>query len=164
MFVFSNLVKLPHTIKSMNWIWLIFLRNSFIGDHSLFLLLKLTAVTFSNETSAYFSAKKQQNRRSTRSSSIPSTYPPKEEPENNSANVSLVTKQIKTKLNLGDYEVPSGIDNFDKENWDDVFQVSHYAMDIFNYLKEREVCYRFAYYHKSNAIFCFRHNFKLLII
>lgn len=34
---------------------------------------------------------------------------------------------------------PDGVDDFDKENWDDPFQVSHYAMDIFNYLKEREV-------------------------
>lgn len=28
--------------------------------------------------------------------------------------------------------------DFDKENWDDVYQVSNYAMDIFNYLKSRE--------------------------
>lgn len=45
---------------------------------------------------------------------------------------------METKLNLGNHDVPEGIDDFDKENWNDVFQVSHYAMDIFNYLKERE--------------------------
>lgn len=34
--------------------------------------------------------------------------------------------------------VPAGVADFDKENWDDPLQVSHYAMDIFNYLKSRE--------------------------
>lgn len=33
---------------------------------------------------------------------------------------------------------PVGVEDFDKANWDDPFQVSHYAMDIFNYLKARE--------------------------
>lgn len=35
-------------------------------------------------------------------------------------------------------EVPEGVIDFDRENWDDPMQASHYAMDIFNYLKERE--------------------------
>ncbi|XP_030369695.1 G2/mitotic-specific cyclin-B3 [Scaptodrosophila lebanonensis] len=34
--------------------------------------------------------------------------------------------------------VPAGVEDFDRQNWDDPFQVSHYAMDIFNYLKTRE--------------------------
>lgn len=34
--------------------------------------------------------------------------------------------------------MPKDVKDFDKENWDDPFQVSNYAMDIFNYLKERE--------------------------
>lgn len=34
--------------------------------------------------------------------------------------------------------VPDGITDFDLENIDDPSQVSDYAMDIFNYLKERE--------------------------
>lgn len=34
--------------------------------------------------------------------------------------------------------VPLGVIDFDRENWDDPIQVSDYAMDIFNYLKERE--------------------------
>ncbi|KAH8264292.1 hypothetical protein KR038_006101 [Drosophila bunnanda] len=34
--------------------------------------------------------------------------------------------------------VPAGVEDFDRKNWDDPFQVSHYAMDIFNYLKSRE--------------------------
>ncbi|XP_043594054.1 G2/mitotic-specific cyclin-B3 [Bombus pyrosoma] len=35
--------------------------------------------------------------------------------------------------------LPEGVQwDFDVENWLDPFQVSHYAMDIFNYLKERE--------------------------
>ena len=36
-------------------------------------------------------------------------------------------------------KLPEGVEwNFDQENWEDPYQVSHYAMDIFNYLKERE--------------------------
>ncbi|KAH8406648.1 hypothetical protein KR222_001553 [Zaprionus bogoriensis] len=34
--------------------------------------------------------------------------------------------------------VPEDVEDFDRKNWDDPFQVSHYAMDIFNYLKMRE--------------------------
>lgn len=34
--------------------------------------------------------------------------------------------------------VPANVVDFDRENWDDPFQASHYAMDIFNYLKSRE--------------------------
>lgn len=34
--------------------------------------------------------------------------------------------------------VPEGVIDFDRENWDDPVQVSEYAMEIFNYLKERE--------------------------
>lgn len=37
------------------------------------------------------------------------------------------------------HKAPSGVVDFDQENWNDPFQVSHYAMDIFNYLKSREV-------------------------
>ncbi|XP_063617348.1 G2/mitotic-specific cyclin-B3 [Cydia splendana] len=36
------------------------------------------------------------------------------------------------------HQAPVGVADFDKENWNDVFQVSQYAMDIFNYLKNRE--------------------------
>lgn len=35
-------------------------------------------------------------------------------------------------------KVPLGVIDFDRENWNDPYQVSHYAMDIFQYLKERE--------------------------
>lgn len=36
-------------------------------------------------------------------------------------------------------ELPEGVQwDFDAENWLDPFQVSHYAMNIFNYLKDRE--------------------------
>ncbi|XP_018321942.1 G2/mitotic-specific cyclin-B3 [Agrilus planipennis] len=53
--------------------------------------------------------------------------------------VSFVAQQLEKKLTLNSYcGSPEGIDDFDKENWNDPFQVSHYAMDIFNYLKERE--------------------------
>lgn len=55
-----------------------------------------------------------------------------------SSNVTLVAKQMELVLNLGDHQVPIGVNDFDKENWDDIFQISHYAMDIFNYMRERE--------------------------
>lgn len=55
------------------------------------------------------------------------------------SNLSMVAQQFEQQLNLESYEVPEGICDFDKENWDDIFQVSHYAMDIFSYLKSREV-------------------------
>ncbi|XP_030757496.1 G2/mitotic-specific cyclin-B3 [Sitophilus oryzae] len=53
-------------------------------------------------------------------------------------NLSFVADQLQLKLNLGSHEVPEGVVNYDKENWDDIYQVSHYAMDIFNYYKEKE--------------------------
>ncbi|XP_023166371.1 G2/mitotic-specific cyclin-B3 [Drosophila hydei] len=34
--------------------------------------------------------------------------------------------------------VPDDVEDFDRKNWDDPFQVSNYARDIFNYLKTRE--------------------------
>lgn len=38
--------------------------------------------------------------------------------------------------------VPDGVNDFDRENWDDPLQASHYAMDIFKYLKEREQMFK----------------------
>lgn len=110
-----------------------------------------TALEDINE-STYFSAKKTQhhNMRSSKSTSSDDTVSscsssPKSATRQDasmsscSSSLSLVTRQMEQKLNLGNHEVPKDVVNFDKENWDDVFQVSHYAMDIFNYLKEREV-------------------------
>ena len=45
-------------------------------------------------------------------------------------------------------EVPSGVDDFDKENLNDPYQVSLYAMDIFKYLKENEVSLSYVYFNK----------------
>ncbi|KAJ8726663.1 hypothetical protein PYW07_001361 [Mythimna separata] len=36
------------------------------------------------------------------------------------------------------HKPPADVPDFDQENWNDPFQVSNYAMDIFNYLKSRE--------------------------
>jgi G2/mitotic-specific cyclin-B3 len=38
--------------------------------------------------------------------------------------------------------LPNGVKDFDKENWNDPYQVSNYAMQIFEYLKSRESQYR----------------------
>lgn len=46
--------------------------------------------------------------------------------------------------------VPDGVIDFDRENWDDPLQASHYAMDIFNYLKEREQLFKIEpYMHRQ---------------
>lgn len=37
---------------------------------------------------------------------------------------------------------PFGVEDFDKENWNDPFQVSNYATHIFDYLKRREPVYK----------------------
>nr|XP_031849989.1 G2/mitotic-specific cyclin-B3 [Nomia melanderi]XP_031849990.1 G2/mitotic-specific cyclin-B3 [Nomia melanderi]XP_031849992.1 G2/mitotic-specific cyclin-B3 [Nomia melanderi]XP_031849993.1 G2/mitotic-specific cyclin-B3 [Nomia melanderi]XP_031849994.1 G2/mitotic-specific cyclin-B3 [Nomia melanderi] len=49
-------------------------------------------------------------------------------------------KSIAARLDAPPTEpLPEGVQwNFDAENWSDPFQVSHYAMDIFEYLKSRE--------------------------
>ncbi|GJQ66946.1 CycB3 [Trypoxylus dichotomus] len=57
------------------------------------------------------------------------------------SNITLVVDQMEKQLNLGSEKVPENVHDFDKENWDDIFQVSHYAMDIFNYLKSREATF-----------------------
>ncbi|XP_052860114.1 G2/mitotic-specific cyclin-B3 [Anopheles cruzii] len=36
---------------------------------------------------------------------------------------------------------PVGVEDFDLANWNDIYQVSHYAQDIFEYLRERERVY-----------------------
>lgn len=38
--------------------------------------------------------------------------------------------------------LPVGVEDFDKENWSDPFQVSNYAYDIFEYLQQREHQYK----------------------
>ncbi|XP_061386169.1 G2/mitotic-specific cyclin-B3 [Musca vetustissima] len=48
------------------------------------------------------------------------------------------TESITVAKETSVHQVPEGVEDFDKLNWNDPFQVSHYAMDIFNYLKERE--------------------------
>lgn len=50
---------------------------------------------------------------------------------------STATTVIDKTLDAGD-QLPDGVDDFDLENWHDPYQVSEYAMDIFNYLKDRE--------------------------
>jgi G2/mitotic-specific cyclin-B3 len=45
--------------------------------------------------------------------------------------------------------LPPGVEDFDKENWNDPFQVSHYAMNIFDYLKQREHDYKIKDYMKD---------------
>ncbi|XP_066261440.1 G2/mitotic-specific cyclin-B3 isoform X2 [Euwallacea similis] len=94
-----------------------------------------TALEESNNDSTYFSAKRPTTRalklRASSSSAI-------DDGAKSISNLSFVALQLQTKLNLGNHEVPEGVIDYDKENWDDIYQVSHYAMDIFNYYKEKE--------------------------
>ncbi|XP_008194308.1 G2/mitotic-specific cyclin-B3 isoform X2 [Tribolium castaneum] len=80
------------------------------------------------------------------SSGAKAKTPPSDEKSPNLSVVSIVAQQLQNKLNLGIHEVPEGVPDFDKENWDDVHQVSHYAMDIFNYMKSREPQFEIADY------------------
>lgn len=57
---------------------------------------------------------------------------------NTSASQCDITLSQEDVVTSGPPKVPEGVTEFDKENWDDPIQVSHYAMDIFNYLKSRE--------------------------
>lgn len=43
---------------------------------------------------------------------------------------------------LRDRKLPPGAQHFDRENWNDPYQVSHYAMDIFDYLTQQEHKYQ----------------------
>lgn len=52
------------------------------------------------------------------------------------------TNDAALKITSGPLPVPNGVIDFDRENWDDPVQVSDYAMDIFNYLKERETKFK----------------------
>ncbi|XP_076671564.1 cyclin B3 [Andrena cerasifolii] len=56
------------------------------------------------------------------------------------APVKIEEKSIAARLDaVPERELPEGVQwDFDAENWLDPFQVSHYAMNIFNYLKDRE--------------------------
>lgn len=84
---------------------------------------------------------KKPTTRSSKTSSVECS-PVAEEKTKLSSSLSFVAQQLESKLHLGNHEVPEGVLDYDKENWDDVFQVSHYAMDIFNYYKERETLFQ----------------------
>lgn len=48
--------------------------------------------------------------------------------------------QTPSPLKQAPRQVPQDVLDYDKENWNELFSVSHYAMDVFDYLKGREVC------------------------
>ncbi|KAK2580934.1 hypothetical protein KPH14_006001 [Odynerus spinipes] len=66
----------------------------------------------------------------------------KETPKDDATTSGGKTEKPHATINLDavpERTMPEGVQwDFDAENWLDPFQVSHYAMDIFNYLKERE--------------------------
>ncbi|CAG9768232.1 unnamed protein product [Ceutorhynchus assimilis] len=98
--------------------------------------LYASALEESND-STYFSAKTKPTTRSSKSPAD-NTITILSDEEEKTSSLSFVAQQLQTKLNLGNHDVPPGVADYDKENWDDVHQVSHYAMDIFNYYKEKE--------------------------
>ncbi|KAG7207685.1 hypothetical protein KM043_009304 [Ampulex compressa] len=71
----------------------------------------------------------------------------KEKKHDESTDIECVTPKVtEEKVSIAarldavpDRKMPNGVEwDFDAENWLDPFQVSQYAMDIFNYLKDRE--------------------------
>ncbi|CAO1338410.1 unnamed protein product [Diamesa hyperborea] len=58
----------------------------------------------------------------------------------------IVVTEVKETVNKELSTVPYGVIDFDKENWNDPYQVSCYTMDIFNYLKARECEYKITDY------------------
>lgn len=54
--------------------------------------------------------------------------------------------QTPSPLKQAPRQVPPGVNDFDKENWNEPFSVANYAMDIFEYLKGREVSYIVFFY------------------
>ncbi|XP_055586865.1 G2/mitotic-specific cyclin-B3 [Uranotaenia lowii] len=50
-----------------------------------------------------------------------------------------VSETDKSKESSPRKKTPEGVEDFDLSNWNDIFQVSHYAQDIFQYQKDREV-------------------------
>lgn len=65
-----------------------------------------------------------------------------------SSQASISTQASDTSVDTDIFEdaisrkLPKGVKHFDRENWNDPFQVSHYAMDIFEYLKHQEAKYQ----------------------
>ena len=45
-------------------------------------------------------------------------------------------------IDTDDRKMPPGVSDFDRENWNDPYQVSHYTMDIFDYLTQQEIKYQ----------------------
>ncbi|XP_020300232.1 G2/mitotic-specific cyclin-B3 [Pseudomyrmex gracilis] len=70
--------------------------------------------------------------------------------ENDKNNVSFVEEKkvsATTLMMVPQRKLPEGVQwDFDVENWLDPFQVSHYAMDIFEYLKSRESLFTISNY------------------
>ncbi|XP_076630095.1 cyclin B3 [Colletes latitarsis] len=101
----------------------------------------------SEDSSLYVSALEDvedDNVKKSRSGNIQSEKTEKTENKNETSEPLVSTKveekSIAARLNAAPERIlPEGVQwDFDVENWLDPFQVSHYAMDIFNYLKDRE--------------------------
>lgn len=61
-------------------------------------------------------------------------------------------------------QLPEGVEwDFDVENWLDPYQVSHYAMDIFEYLKERERLFPIGNYMEDRQI-CLSQWMRALLV
>lgn len=100
----------------------------------------------SEDSSLYVSALEEitdDSTKKSRRSNIQTEEPEKTEVENESNEPQVPAKtqeRSAAQLDAAPEQIlPEGVQwDFDAENWLDPFQVSHYAMDIFNYLKSRE--------------------------
>ncbi|CAH0557665.1 unnamed protein product [Brassicogethes aeneus] len=120
--------------------------------------LYCSALEDSSNDSTYFSAKRSRSK----SGADPECKSTAGTPATPGNNVSLVAREIEAKLNLGHHEVPDNVEDYDKEYWNDIFQVSHYAMDIFNYYKEREAHFSVPDYMDRQI--CLTRNMRALLV
>ncbi|XP_019878089.1 G2/mitotic-specific cyclin-B3 isoform X2 [Aethina tumida] len=123
-----------------------------------------SALEDNSNDSTYFSAKKPSatGRSKTSSESSKTECEENRSVPSTPSNVSIVAKEMEAKLNLGNHEVPENVEDYDKEHWDDVYQVSHYAMDIFNYYKERESHFKIPDYMDRQV--CLTTNMRALLV
>lgn len=94
------------------------------------------------EESLYVSALEEISGDTTRFSSISSSSCRTDLFLNPSADVTLNQTGIKSDNYPFRRPIPPSVEDFDQENWHDVFQVSNYSMNIFEYLKYREQFYQ----------------------
>ncbi|KAL5278155.1 CycB3 family protein [Megaselia abdita] len=133
--VVSQKVEIKKEIESVPKIYTRRISNEFNktedGDS-----LYLSALDISTMETIRLSGKFDPQKRSTLV--IKHEEPEEEEEDSTKVEEDLLTIQTPSPLKQAPRRIPPGVNDFDKENWNEPFSVSNYAMDIFEYLKGRE--------------------------